>query len=56
MGATAVLIGRPVLWALAVGGEQGVAAVLQELTEEFTRAMMLCGAKTLGDIERSLIA
>jgi 4-hydroxymandelate oxidase len=56
MGATAVLIGRPVLWALAVGGEQGVASLLEELTEEFTRAMMLCGAKAVGEIERSLIA
>lgn len=56
LGATAVLVGRPVLWGLAVGGEQGAAAVLEELTQELTRAMMLCGAKSIDEIDRSLIA
>src|SRR5262249_32652721 len=41
LGARAVLIGRPVLWGLAVGGERGVAGVLELLRGELDRAMAL---------------
>lgn len=43
LGARAVLVGRPVLWGLAVDGEDGVAAVLELLHAEFDRALALCG-------------
>ncbi len=43
LGAKAVLIGRPVLWGLAVDGEQGEKNVLEILKKEFRLAMMLCG-------------
>ena len=42
-GARAVLVGRPVLWGLAVGGADGVAAVLGQLRDEVTEAMALYG-------------
>lgn len=43
LGARAVMVGRPVLWGLAVDGEHGAAAVLGHLADELTRAMALCG-------------
>jgi 4-hydroxymandelate oxidase len=41
--ARAVMVGRPVLWGLAVDGEDGALEVLTPLTDELTRAMALCG-------------
>ncbi|MFA5886087.1 MAG: alpha-hydroxy acid oxidase, partial [Acidimicrobiia bacterium] len=43
LGARAVMIGRPVLWGLAVGGEAGAAEVVTHLADELLRAMALCG-------------
>jgi isopentenyl diphosphate isomerase/L-lactate dehydrogenase-like FMN-dependent dehydrogenase len=43
LGASAVLVGRPQLWGLAVGGEAGVAHVLGLLAGELDRAMGLAG-------------
>jgi len=55
LGARAVLVGRPVLWGLALGGEAGVARVLELLRDELDLAMALCGCRTLGEIDRSLV-
>lgn len=55
LGASAVLVGRPVLWGLAVGGEDGALAVLTELAAETRKAMALCGAGTVGELDRSLV-
>jgi 4-hydroxymandelate oxidase len=55
LGARAVLIGRPVIWGLAVGGEDGVADVLQLLRDELDLAMALAGAPTIADITRDLV-
>jgi 4-hydroxymandelate oxidase len=56
LGADAVLVGRPALWGLTVGGASGAEAVLLELKAEFVRAMTLCGVRSVGEIDRSLIA
>ncbi|MFO0572577.1 MAG: alpha-hydroxy acid oxidase [Polyangia bacterium] len=56
LGACAVLIGRPVLWGLAVGGESGVADVLGILRSEIDLAMGLCGCPTVASITRELLA
>jgi len=50
LGATAVGIGRPVLWGLAVNGEAGVGHVLDLLTAELELAMALAGAPSIGDL------
>lgn len=50
LGADAVLIGRPVLWALAVGGADGVASCLTALREDLVHQMGLAGATTLADL------
>lgn len=56
LGARAVLIGRPVLWGLAVDGEAGVSQVLSLLRHEFDVAMALCGCRSLSAVTRDLIA
>ena len=55
LGARAVLVGRPVLWGLAAGGEEGVRKVLQVLREEFELAMMLAGCPSVADIGPELL-
>jgi 4-hydroxymandelate oxidase len=55
LGARAVLIGRPSLWALAVGGSEGIASLLSWYESELRRAMALCGAATVAQVDRSLI-
>lgn len=54
-GARAVLIGRPILWGLAVDGCAGARQVLEILRTELTRAMTLAGCPTLANIDRSLV-
>jgi 4-hydroxymandelate oxidase len=55
LGARAVLIGRPYLWGLAVGGEDGVRKVLELLRNELDVSMALAGRPTIGSIDRSLV-
>jgi 4-hydroxymandelate oxidase len=49
LGAAAVFVGRPVLWALACGGADGVADLLDGLTDSLRHAMALAGAAGLAD-------
>ncbi|PZV89972.1 4-hydroxymandelate oxidase [Micromonospora phaseoli] len=56
LGARAVLVGRPVLWSLAVGGGDGVADMLRLLTREFVQTMALTGRPRVADIDDSAIA
>lgn len=55
LGARAVFIGRPVLWGLAVGGQEGVTQVLAALRDEFDLAMALAGCASVGDVARDLV-
>ncbi len=55
LGARAVLVGRPLLWGLSVGGEEGATHILEILRRELDEAMLLCGCATLADIDRSLL-
>ncbi len=52
LGARAVLVGRPVLWGLALAGEEGVTRALRLLADEFDAAMALCGACRPAEIAR----
>ncbi len=47
LGADAVLVGRPVAWALAVGGADGVADLLRDLDEDLVRALALAGCASV---------
>ncbi|HEY9611085.1 alpha-hydroxy acid oxidase [Allocoleopsis sp.] len=55
LGAKAVLLGRPILWGLAVGGEAGVKHVLELLCNELDLALALSGCANLQDIDSSLV-
>lgn len=55
LGAQAVLIGRPVLYGLAVGGEAGVGKVLGILDAELRMAMALTGRRTVAEIDRGVL-
>jgi 4-hydroxymandelate oxidase len=56
LGARAVLIGRPLLWGLAVAGQEGVEQILTILQRELDTAMALCGCTWVADIGPDLIA
>lgn len=55
VGANAVLVGRPVLWGLATGGESGVTDALKMLQKEFDLAMALSGSSKLEEITPDLL-
>eukprot|EP00963_Diacronema_lutheri_P013096 scaffold2274_cov343-Pavlova_lutheri.AAC.9 len=55
LGASAVLLGRPVLYGLAVGGQAGVERVLELLHEEIKTGMALLGARSIAEISEAHI-
>ncbi|MFB6665755.1 alpha-hydroxy acid oxidase [Streptomyces parvus] len=55
LGAHAVLIGRPVLWALALDGADGVASLLDSYRSQLRTAMALAGAATVAGIGADLL-
>lgn len=55
LGANAVLIGRPYLYALAVDGDHGVQMVTEILQREFATAMALTGRTSIAAIDRSVL-
>ena len=55
LGAKAVLIGRPYLWGLSVGGADGVQTVMMILRSELQAAMALCGHTSLATIDRTVL-
>ncbi len=55
LGASGVLIGRPYLYALAVGGSDGVRGMLELLREEIALSMSLLGARRLSELSQDLL-
>ena len=55
LGASAVAVGRPVVWGLIVGGGQGVKSVLTHIAGELNTAMLLSGVSRIGDIKRDFV-
>lgn len=55
LGASAVLVGKPICFALACGGAEGVAKALTILKTELELAMALTGRPTLASLDRSVI-
>ena len=55
LGADAVLVGRPVAWALAHGGADGVCRLLAALAEDVVAQMALCGAATTSELTPDLV-
>ena len=50
LGARGVLVGKPIMWALAAGGQAGVERALAILREEFEITLALLGAPRPADI------
>jgi 4-hydroxymandelate oxidase len=50
LGAHLVFLGRPVLWALACDGADGVQALLDGLTEDLAHTMALAGATCVSEL------
>lgn len=50
LGADAVMLGRSVLWALAVAGEEGVRAMIGQFVDELRTALQLTGCATFADL------
>lgn len=55
LGARAVFTGRPIIWGLATGGAEGVAAVLSALRTELAHTMTLCGVGSVERVPRDLV-
>ena len=50
-----MLIGRPVLWGLAVAGPDGAADVLRLLRDQLEECMMLAGRPSIAALDRSAV-
>ena len=55
LGARAVLIGRPYMWGLGLGGERGVTAVLRAFLADFDLAMALSGLAALEQLSPDVL-
>ena len=55
LGATAVGVGRPVLFGAALGGPAGVNSVIEHLTTELHKTMLLAGVQSTKDIGRDSV-
>jgi lactate oxidase len=56
LGATAVAIGRPVLWGMICGGAPGVKSVYAHIAAELKAAMMLSGVARVTSLRREHLA
>jgi isopentenyl diphosphate isomerase/L-lactate dehydrogenase-like FMN-dependent dehydrogenase len=56
LGARAVMVGRPVVWGLAVDGAEGARRVLEILLSELDIALALAGAPKTAELDHSFLA
>ncbi|MBX5459125.1 MAG: alpha-hydroxy-acid oxidizing protein [Thermogemmatispora sp.] len=56
LGARAVLLGRPYIWGLALGGEAGVREVLQNMLADLDLTLALSGFVSVSSLDRSALA
>jgi 4-hydroxymandelate oxidase len=55
LGADAVLVGRPVVWALAAGGADAIAAALEELATDLRHVLAVAGARSPVELDPSMV-
>jgi isopentenyl diphosphate isomerase/L-lactate dehydrogenase-like FMN-dependent dehydrogenase len=55
LGADAVLLGRPYVYGLAIGGEAGVRDVLRNMRSELDLTMGLAGCTSIAEITREMV-
>jgi isopentenyl diphosphate isomerase/L-lactate dehydrogenase-like FMN-dependent dehydrogenase len=56
LGASAVALGRPIMYGLSLGGAAGVQSVLQHMKTELQMVMQLSGVPSIKDINREFVA
>jgi L-lactate dehydrogenase (cytochrome) len=56
LGAKACGIGRPYLFGLGAGGEEGVKKALDILKSELIRSMRLCGCTDVADLDKGIVS
>jgi isopentenyl diphosphate isomerase/L-lactate dehydrogenase-like FMN-dependent dehydrogenase len=56
LGADAVLLGRPYVWGLAVGGAAGVEAVVRQLAAELDLTCALAGVSSVRDVDAAMVS
>jgi 4-hydroxymandelate oxidase len=55
LGASAVMIGRPILWGVAVAGPAGVTEVLEMILRELDVALALVGAPRAAELDSTFV-
>lgn len=55
LGARAVLVGRPLMYGLTVGGQQGVEKVMQHMIADLDITLGLAGERTVRDLDKSIL-
>lgn len=55
LGAKGVFIGRPVLYGLACGGDEGVRRVLEILKQELIYDMSCCGVCSIDEVSKNIL-
>lgn len=55
LGAKAVLLGRPVMWALAIGGAEGVQTYLRNFLAELDLSLGLLGCRSIKEVNREMV-
>jgi isopentenyl diphosphate isomerase/L-lactate dehydrogenase-like FMN-dependent dehydrogenase len=54
-GASLVGLGRPILWALAAQGGEGVKSLIEQITAELSRIMRMVGTPDTGRVNRDIL-
>jgi L-lactate dehydrogenase (cytochrome) len=55
LGASAVLLGRPFAWGLALAGEEGVRQVISDVMGEFDLTLGLTGHTAVGQLSKDVL-
>jgi len=55
LGARAVMVGRAFVYGLGAMGEVGVTTVLELIRRELDLTMVLCGVRTIAEIDRRVL-
>ncbi len=55
LGAKAVLVGRPIGWGVGAAGAPGVERVIQILTEEIKRVLIMTGVRSVSDVTETML-
>jgi lactate 2-monooxygenase len=56
LGADAVLLGRPYVYGLAIGGRQGVRDVILNILNDFELTARLAGCRNLSEIDADMVS